>query len=104
MRLIDFMNAFPDEASCKSKLKEYREKHGVVCPRWDVHSIIGRRTRNATSANIVTTGRVSRLTPYSPGVPSELSERVLLEVQQKELWRSTVRQAYGGCCFIQKSI
>ena len=32
MRLIDFMNAFPDEASCKSKLKEYREKQGVVCP------------------------------------------------------------------------
>lgn len=33
MRLIDFMEAFPDEASCKSKLKEYREKQGVVCPR-----------------------------------------------------------------------
>lgn len=32
MRLIDFMEAFPDEASCKSKLKEYREKQGVVCP------------------------------------------------------------------------
>jgi len=44
------------------------------------------------------------LSRHSPGVPSELSERVLLEVQQKELWRSTVRQAYGGCCFIQKSI
>ena len=29
MRLIDFMNAFPDEASCKSKLKEYREKQGA---------------------------------------------------------------------------
>ena len=23
---------------------------------------------------------------------------------EKELWRSTVRQAYCGCCFIQKSI
>ena len=33
MRLIDFMNAFPDEASCKRKLKEYREKQGVVCPQ-----------------------------------------------------------------------
>ena len=30
MRLIDFMNAFPDDASCKSKLKEYREKQSVV--------------------------------------------------------------------------
>ena len=33
MRHIDFMNTFPDEASCKSKLIEYREKQGVVCPR-----------------------------------------------------------------------
>lgn len=33
MRLIDFMEAFPYEASCKSKLKEYRENHGVVCHR-----------------------------------------------------------------------
>lgn len=32
MKLIDFMNAFPDEASCKSKLKEYREKQGIVRP------------------------------------------------------------------------
>ena len=30
MKLIDF---FPDEESCKTKLREYRERHGVVCPR-----------------------------------------------------------------------
>ena len=32
MKLIDFMNAFPDEERCKNKLREYREKQGVVCP------------------------------------------------------------------------
>ena len=32
MRLIDFMKSFPDEESCKLKMKEYREKQGIVCP------------------------------------------------------------------------
>lgn len=32
MKLIDFMAAYPDEKSCKHKLKEYRERQGVVCP------------------------------------------------------------------------
>ena len=75
MRLIDFMNAFPDEANCKSKLKEYREKQGAVLGAYcDCH------------CKAIAAGCLSR---HSPGVPSELSERVLLEVQQKELWRST---------------
>ena len=33
MKLIDFISEFPDEESCKTKLREYRERHGVVCPR-----------------------------------------------------------------------
>ena len=33
MKLIDFISKFPDEESCKIKLREYRERHGVVCPR-----------------------------------------------------------------------
>ena len=33
MKLIDFISKFPDEESCKTKLREYRERHGVVCPR-----------------------------------------------------------------------
>ena len=32
MRLIDFMQVFPDEKSCGRKLREYREAQGVVCP------------------------------------------------------------------------
>ena len=32
MKLIDF-SKFPDEESCRTKLREYRERHGVVCPR-----------------------------------------------------------------------
>lgn len=32
MRLIDFMQVFPDEESCGRKLREYREAQGVVCP------------------------------------------------------------------------
>jgi len=31
MNLIDFVNVFPDEESCKQKFKEYREQVGVVC-------------------------------------------------------------------------
>ena len=33
MKLIDFISNFPDEKSCKIKLREYRERQGVVCPR-----------------------------------------------------------------------
>lgn len=33
MNLIDFINNFPDEQSCKEKFKEYREKEGVVCSK-----------------------------------------------------------------------
>ena len=33
MKLIDFISKFPDEESCRTKLREYRERHGVVCPR-----------------------------------------------------------------------
>jgi hypothetical protein len=31
MNLLNFIESFPDEASCKSKFKEYREHVGVVC-------------------------------------------------------------------------
>ncbi len=33
MNLLNFMTQFPDEASCKAKWKEYRDKQGVVCPK-----------------------------------------------------------------------
>ena len=32
MNLLEFVNQFPDEESCKRKWKEIREKEGVVCP------------------------------------------------------------------------
>lgn len=32
MNLLNFVSQFPDEASCKSKWKEYRDSEGVVCP------------------------------------------------------------------------
>lgn len=33
MKLIEFTKAFPDEEACESKLKEYRLRQGVVCPK-----------------------------------------------------------------------
>ncbi|HKL34589.1 MAG TPA: IS1595 family transposase [Tangfeifania sp.] len=33
MSLINFIEQFPDEASCKQKFKEYRDQIGVVCPK-----------------------------------------------------------------------
>jgi Zn ribbon nucleic-acid-binding protein len=33
MNLLNFSTLFPDEASCKAKWKEYRDKLGVVCPK-----------------------------------------------------------------------
>ena len=33
MTLIEFINEFPDELSCKSKFKKYREHIGVICFR-----------------------------------------------------------------------
>jgi len=32
MNLLNFVSQYPDEASCKAKFKEYRDKQGVVCP------------------------------------------------------------------------
>ncbi len=33
MNLIEFQDNFPDEASCREKFKEYREKKGVTCKK-----------------------------------------------------------------------
>jgi len=33
MSIIDFIEQFPDEASCKRKFKEYRDEVGVVCAK-----------------------------------------------------------------------
>ena len=33
MKIIDFITNFPDESSCKSKWKGYRDKQGVLCSR-----------------------------------------------------------------------
>lgn len=32
MNLLNFVSQYPDEASCKAKFKEYRDKQGVICP------------------------------------------------------------------------
>lgn len=32
MNLLNFNSSFPDEASCKSQWKSYRDKQGIVCP------------------------------------------------------------------------
>jgi DNA-directed RNA polymerase subunit RPC12/RpoP len=33
MNLLNFIASYPDEASCRKKFKEIREKEGVVCPK-----------------------------------------------------------------------
>jgi len=33
MTLIEFIKEYPDESSCKSKFKQYREQVGIVCPK-----------------------------------------------------------------------
>lgn len=33
MNLLNFVNEFPDEKSCKAKWKDYRDQQGVVCPK-----------------------------------------------------------------------
>lgn len=32
MNLLNFVSQYPDEASCRAKFKEFRDKQGVVCP------------------------------------------------------------------------
>lgn len=32
MNLLNFVSQYPDEASCRAKFKEYRDKQGVICP------------------------------------------------------------------------
>lgn len=34
MNLLNFVEQFPDESSCKAVFKEYRDKVGVVCPKY----------------------------------------------------------------------
>lgn len=38
MNLLNFVEQYPDEVSCKLKWKEYRDKEGVVCPRCGDHN------------------------------------------------------------------
>jgi len=33
MNLLNFVAKYPNEASCKAKWKEYRDKQGIVCPK-----------------------------------------------------------------------
>ena len=33
MKLIEFTELYPDEASCRQAFKEYREKEGIVCKK-----------------------------------------------------------------------
>lgn len=33
MKLLEFVDQFPDEESCRIKFREYREKEGVVCKK-----------------------------------------------------------------------
>ena len=37
MNLLNFVDQFPDEASCKLKWKEFRDRQGVVCPKCGNH-------------------------------------------------------------------
>jgi hypothetical protein len=32
MNLLNFISSYPDESSCRSKFKEYRDREGVICP------------------------------------------------------------------------
>jgi rRNA maturation endonuclease Nob1 len=32
MKILDFVMQYPDEVSCRTKFKEYRDKEGVICP------------------------------------------------------------------------
>ena len=53
MTLIDFISEYPDEVSCKSKFKQYRDHVGVNAT---VKIIIGKETKtvmNVRNANIV---------------------------------------------------
>lgn len=52
MNLIEFINQYPSEESCKRKWHEICEKYGVVCPIADARSIIGNKTKNALRVSI----------------------------------------------------
>jgi hypothetical protein len=52
MNLIDFIKGFPDETSCKSKFKEYRDKEVLYAPNVGARNIIGSGTRKTMSVNV----------------------------------------------------
>ena len=45
MTLIDFIKDYPDEFSCKTKFKQYREHVGVVCPKCGSYDHYWRRDK-----------------------------------------------------------
>ena len=45
MTLIDFIQEYPDESSCKAKFKQYREQVGVECPKCGSHAHYWKRDK-----------------------------------------------------------
>jgi hypothetical protein len=53
MNLLNFVSQYIDEANCKVKFKEYRDRQGKYVRIVVAQSIIGKKTRNATNAKNV---------------------------------------------------
>lgn len=45
MRLLEFIKKFPDEESCKTAFKQYREREGVICKKCDNQSHYWKKKR-----------------------------------------------------------
>lgn len=53
MNLRNFVEQYPDEASCKLKWKFYRDKVGVVCPRCGYGDHYWKTDKDCLNVNIV---------------------------------------------------
>ncbi len=58
MNLLNFVEEYPDESSCRAKWKSIRDKQGVVCPKCKSTEHFGKRIKKVMSVRNVVVVKV----------------------------------------------
>ena len=117
MKLFEFTQRFPDEASCESYLKAQREKSGIVCKKcgcrknyWDSHNKCWRCSKCGHETTLTADTVMHKLrdvmgkrdSKYTllgidpiastdiDGDATVVSDGTMLQIQSQVLWRQDV--------------
>jgi|GEM_PF-4213300 hypothetical protein len=107
MNLLNFVSQYPDESSCRAKLKAYRDSHGVICPDCVCGgdcSFIGsaiecRVCGHPQSLRVNTVMRGSKLLVYRyPFVDRHKALRIVFQLPNYNVnWVITDMNPFGTC-------